>query len=72
MYTFLVSFKLLPPLPARRSQALDVEQGQEEKPAPLPIEETIFEQTASDQKRRKELAQKALEARLLEKTSGSK
>lgn len=83
VYTTLVRFKLLPPLPPRRRpQTIDssIEEGskteeQNAVPPPLPrapTEETIFtSHAATDSLRRKELAEKALAERLLQKKESS-
>ncbi|KAJ3340828.1 hypothetical protein HDU91_000797, partial [Kappamyces sp. JEL0680] len=67
VYQTLVRLRLLPPLPPRQNPVSDrsLEEGSEAQPAPSPPE--LFEPSAMDSKRRRELAQKALEERLAQK-----
>ena len=72
VYNTLVILKLLPPLPPRTNAFEDLENQNDQvviPTSPLPItHDEVFEVSQADaQKRRKELAQKALEARLLQK-----
>jgi hypothetical protein len=71
VYNTLVILKLLPPLPPRINALEDLENQPDESenvPQQPATHDEVFEVSHADaQKRRKELAQKALEARLLQK-----